>query len=187
DAGLQVWGRAENDRAPCNPPPEDGLTIDRREEASRGGGSFVKPMRLELVGVSPQSGAHMMVLREADGDRALVMGIGAAEALAIAAGAGKIERPRPLTHDLLKHLLDRVEVRVTSVIVHDVRDDAFIASLEIDTPQGIHEVVCRPSDGVALALRFDAPIYAEEKVLEQSGIDIASITRSDGDDDSWID
>src|SRR5690606_18605414 len=150
-------------------------------------GANAKPMRLGNVGVSPQSGAHMMVLRETGGDRALVMGIGAAEALAIAAGAGKIQRPRPLTHDLLKHVLDRVDVRVTSVIVHDVRDEAFVASLEIDTPQGIHEVVCRPSDGVALALRFDAPIYAEEKVLEQSGIDIASITRSDGDDDSWID
>lgn len=129
----------------------------------------------------------MMVLRETDGDRALVMGIGPAEAMAIAAGAGNIPRRRPLTHDLLKHLLDRVDVRVTSVIVHDVRDEAFIASLEIDTPQGVHEVDCRPSDGVALALRFDAPIFAAEKVLEQSGIDIASITRADDDDTPWID
>ncbi|REJ32475.1 MAG: bifunctional nuclease family protein [Bacillota bacterium] len=147
----------------------------------------MKPMRLELVGVSPQTGTHMLVLREADGNRALVMGIGAAEALAIAAGAGKIQRPRPLTHDLLKSVLDRVDVRVTSVIVHDVRDEAFIASLEINTPNGVHEVDCRPSDGVALALRFDAPIYADEKVLEQSGIDITTLTRGSDDDAQWID
>ncbi|HEY8449816.1 MAG TPA: bifunctional nuclease family protein [Bacillota bacterium] len=150
----------------------------------------MKRVELAILGISPATGSHVMVLREADGERALVMGIGPAESLALATGAGKAKLPRPLTHDLIKELLDRLEVKVRSVVIHDVRDNAFIASLEIDSPKGVMEIDCRPSDAVALALRCEAPILADERMLEEAGVDIGTL-RHQGDPGEqgpeWID
>lgn len=145
----------------------------------------MKEVLLTFVGVVPSSGERLMGLREANGKRTLVMGIGPAEAASIAIGAGKIKTERPLTHDLLADIFKRFDVNVRRVVIHDLKDQAFIAVLDLETPQGIQEIDCRPSDGVALAVRAKAPIYAAEGVLERAGVDWQELPGMSEDED-WI-
>lgn len=152
----------------------------------------VKEMVLAFIGIVPDSGERLMGLKEKEGDRALVMGIGPAEAAAIAMGAGKVKARRPLTHDLIMDLLRRLDIDVRRVVIHDLKDEAFVAVLDLDTLKGVQEIDCRPSDGVAIAVRTSAPIYAGEGVLERAGVDIDELplTRDPDDDDDdleWID
>lgn len=146
----------------------------------------MKEVVLAFVGVVPGSGERLMGLREADGTRTLVMGIGPAEAASIAIGAGRVKTERPLTHDLVGDLFNRFEVDVRRVVIHDLRDHAFIAVLDLDTPQGVQEIDCRPSDGVALAVRSKAPIFAAEGVLERAGVELQELPGIE-EDEEWID
>lgn len=130
-------------------------------------------MELAGVGVAAGpggSGEHILILKERNGERALVMGIGAGEAASIAVAAQRLRPPRPLTHDLTLHLLSRLQARLKRAVIHDMRDGAFIAQLDVDTPGGVIEVDCRPSDAVALALRAGIPILCADTVLDVAGV-----------------
>lgn len=151
----------------------------------------MKEVTLAFLGVVPETGERLMGLSvKPNGDRAVVMGIGSAEAASIAMGAGRIRAPRPLTHDLMITLFQRLNIEVRRVVIHDMNDKAFIAVLDLVTPQGVQEIDCRPSDGVALALRARAPIFVDEAVLERAGVDLRDVVglEDDKDDDEgWID
>lgn len=154
----------------------------------------MQEMSLAFIGMTPKSGEQFMVLRETDGSRALVLGIGFAEATSVAMGAGRIRAQRPLTHDLIIDLLQRLEVSVRRVVIHDLQNNAFIAVLDLDTPKGVQEIDCRPSDGVALAVRMKSPIFAAEGLLERAGVDLDELPSlrdleadDDEHDDEWID
>jgi uncharacterized protein len=109
-------------------------------------------------------------LRERTGDhRVLPIFIGGAEATAIAFALEEVVPPRPMTHDLMKDLLDDLGVSVESVVVTDLRDNTFYAEIELHASDGVHRVSSRPSDAIALAARTGTPIYAEEAVLDQAG------------------
>lgn len=136
-------------------------------------------MQLVSVGMVGGSDDHLMVLREADGNRLLVISIGVMEATAIAVAVEGIEAPRPMTHDLLAHVIRRLGGELTRVIIHDLRNETFIGQLDLNTERGVIEVDCRPSDAVALAVRMQAPIFVTEGVLEA-----AAIVASEGDDSS---
>ena len=131
-------------------------------------------MAIELtirgVGQSPDSSAPLVVLREKDGERHLVIGIGPLELTAIALGLGDAAPPRPLTHDLLMAALAACGARVTHALIHAVIGGVFHARLVLDV-QGRHaELDARSSDAIAVALRAGIPVHAEESVLEQAGI-----------------
>ena len=122
------------------------------------------------VGQAPGSDAPLVVLREKEGERYLLIVIGPLELTAIALGLADAPPPRPLTHDLLMGALATCGARVTQALIHAVVDGTFHARLVLDV-QGRHvELDARSSDAIAVALRAGIPIHAEESVLERAGV-----------------
>lgn len=131
-------------------------------------------VRLTIQGISysqTQTGAYALVLKEQKGERKLPIVIGAFEAQSIAiAMESEIKPPRPLTHDLFKNFATRFDITVKQVIIHKLVDGVFYSSL-ICERDGIEEMIdARTSDAVALALRFEAPIFTYKEILDQAGI-----------------
>ena len=129
---------------------------------------------LTIKGISysqTQSGAYALVLSEIEGTRTLPIIIGAFEAQSIAiALETEIRPPRPLTHDLFKTFSDRFKIIVKEVIIHKLVDGVFFSSL-ICEREGKEEVIdTRTSDAIAIAVRFNAPIYTYENILDKAGI-----------------
>ncbi|MEW4923976.1 bifunctional nuclease family protein [Algibacter sp. 2305UL17-15] len=131
-------------------------------------------VRLNIKGISysqTQNGAYALILNEVDGDRKLPIVIGAFEAQSIAIALEKeIRPPRPLTHDLFKNFADRFDIVVKQVIIHKLVDGVFYSSLICERDK-IEEIIdARTSDAIALALRFDAPIFTYKNILDKAGI-----------------
>ena len=131
-------------------------------------------VRLNIKGISysqTQNGAYALILSEVGGDRKLPIVIGAFEAQSIAIALEKeIRPPRPLTHDLFKNFSDRFDITVKQVIIHKLVDGVFYSSLICERDK-IEEIIdARTSDAIALALRFDAPIFTYKNILEKAGI-----------------
>jgi len=131
-------------------------------------------VRLNIKGISysqTQSGAYALVLSEVDGERTLPIIIGAFEAQSIAIALEKeIKPPRPLTHDLFKSFADRFSIIVKQVIIHKLVDGVFYSSLICECDK-IEEIIdARTSDAIALATRFNAPIFTFENILDKAGI-----------------
>ncbi len=131
-------------------------------------------VRLNIKGISysqTQNGAYALILNEVDGERKLPIVIGAFEAQSIAIALEKeIKPPRPLTHDLFKNFADRFEIVVKQVIIHKLVDGVFYSSLICERDK-IEEIIdARTSDAIALALRFQAPIFTYKNILDKAGI-----------------
>ena len=127
---------------------------------------------MELVGVRVElpTSTPIALLRERAGDRrVLPIFIGGPEATAIAFALEEVTTPRPMTHDLMKNVLDDLGVSVESIFVTDLRDGTFFAEIELHARDGVHRVSSRPSDALALAARTGTPIYASEAVLAEAG------------------
>ena len=125
---------------------------------------------MELVGVRVElpSNTPIVLLREKTGERRLLpIFIGGPEATAIALALDKVETPRPMTHDLLKDLLDEVGAHIDRVVVTDLNEGTFYAEIHLSTDGKTKQVSSRPSDAVALAVRAGTPIFAEESVLDE--------------------
>ena len=124
----------------------------------------------------------MLILSELDGERKLPIVIGTYEAQSIAIAIEKdIKPPRPLTHDLFKSFCERFDIIVKQVIIHKLVDGVFYSSIICDR-DGIEEIIdSRTSDAIALATRFDAPIFTYENILEKAGI-IIEIEEYDEED-----
>src|SRR5690625_1006074 len=135
-------------------------------------------VRLNIKGISysqTQSGAYALLLSEIDGDRQLPIVIGGFEAQSIAIALEKdIRPPRPLTHDLFKSFADEFAITIKQVIIHKLVDGVFYSSLICERDK-IEEIIdARTSDAVALALRFDAPIFTYKNILDKAGIHLKS-------------
>lgn len=131
-------------------------------------------IKLTIKGISysqTQSGAYALVLSEVDGTRTLPIIIGAFEAQSIAIALEKeIRPPRPLTHDLFKTFADRFSIKIKQMVIHKLIDGIFFSSL-ICEKDGTEEVIdTRTSDAIALAVRFQAPIFTYENILDKAGI-----------------
>jgi len=131
-------------------------------------------VRLNIKGISysqTQSGAYALVLSEVKGTRTLPIVIGAFEAQSIAIALEKeIKPPRPLTHDLFKSFADRFKIVIKKVIIHKLVDGVFYSSLICERDK-IEEIIdTRTSDAIALATRFNAPIFTYENILDKAGI-----------------
>lgn len=142
-------------------------------------------VRLKIKGISysqTQNGAYALILNEVDGDRKLPIVIGAFEAQSIAIALEKeIRPPRPLTHDLFKNFADRFDIVVKQVIIHKLVDGVFYSSI-ICERNNVEEIIdARTSDAIALALRFQAPIFTYKNILDKAGIYL-KINPEDEDD-----
>jgi bifunctional DNase/RNase len=131
-------------------------------------------IELSLVGVRVElpSNQPIVLLKEAGGERYLPIWIGAVEATAIAFALQGIQTPRPMTHDLLRDILNETDIHVERVLINDLVDQTFFALIRMSLDGKTAEVSSRPSDAIALAVRINAPIFAEEEVLEQAGIEL---------------
>ncbi len=144
-------------------------------------------VRLKIKGISysqTQNGAYALILNEVEGDRKLPIVIGAFEAQSIAIALEKeIKPPRPLTHDLFKNFSDRFGIVIKQVIIHKLVDGVFYSSV-ICERKGVEEIIdARTSDAIALALRFNAPIFTYKTILDKAGIFLKFSTK-DKDEES---
>ena len=122
------------------------------------------------IRVSLMNYQRVVILKEKDSDRYLPIWIGPAEADAIAVRLQEVAVARPLTHDLLRSVIETLGGRVTSIVVSDLSNDTFFARIMLDVSGQEMEIDSRPSDAIALAVRAQVPIYAAEQVMEKAGV-----------------
>ena len=127
-------------------------------------------LKMEIKGLlmDPVSNMPVVILRDASDGVFLPIWVGIFEANAIALEMEKIATPRPMTHDLLRNLLQELEARVEKVVISELKDNTFFARIHLSRAGRTWDVDSRPSDAIALALRAQAEIFVEEEVLEKS-------------------
>jgi len=136
-------------------------------------GNNMKKIKLDIVGLSysqTQSGAYALVLGEVNGRRRLPIIIGSFEAQAIAIEIEKMTPSRPLTHDLFKSFAQAYHINVQEIIIYNLVDGIFYAKLICSDGKKSAEIDARTSDAIAMAVRFDCPIYTHEFILSTAGI-----------------
>jgi bifunctional DNase/RNase len=130
----------------------------------------MRPVDVLGLDVEAGNGFPLVLLREQEAPhRVLPIFIGGREAVAIAMALTGEPSPRPLTHDLLAAVIETLDARVDHVVVTEVREGTFVATLALQGPHGSASVDSRPSDAIALALRFNAPLFASDEVLDEAG------------------
>lgn len=128
----------------------------------------VRPIAITQSSESPT--AYALILKEINGYRSLPIIIGAFEAQSIAFAMEKVPTPRPLTHDLMKNIIELFNATVNEVFINDLRDGTFFARIIFENPP--LDVDARPSDAIALALRLNIPIYVNSDLINQAGINV---------------
>lgn len=132
----------------------------------------MRQMKVDKLGIDLLTHDPVVILKDLDGKRFLPILIGPFEATAIALALEGTQVPRPLSHDLMRAMLDELDATLEQVIIHDIKDSTFFATLVIDADGQRREIDARPSDGIALALRVDAPIFVSDKIaLEETVVD----------------
>ena len=125
-------------------------------------------MKVRGLALDPLSNMPIIILRDEEDKRSLPIWVGIFEANAIALELEKISTPRPMTHDLIKNILEAIDARVLKVVVNDLRENTFFAVLHLQVGETEYTVDSRPSDAIALALRVAAPIYVDEDVVRRA-------------------
>jgi len=127
-------------------------------------------MTIDSIRVSLMNYQRVVILKEKLTDRYLPIWIGPAEADAIAIKLQGVSVPRPLTHDLLRSIIETLGASVASITITDLKNDTFFAKISLNVDGGEMEIDSRPSDALALAVRVEIPIYVDESVLDKAGI-----------------
>jgi bifunctional DNase/RNase len=122
-------------------------------------------MKVEGLLFDPRSNMYILLLKQTDGSGTLPIWIGKPEADSIALALGKVSTPRPLTHDLVKNVIDGLNAKATKVVITEIIDNTFYALIYIADGQREALIDSRPSDAVAIALRVNVPIFVEESIL----------------------
>ena len=138
----------------------------------------MKKIQLEILGLSSsqsQTGSFALVLGEKDGNRRLPIIIGMFEAQSIAIQIEKINPNRPLTHDLFKSFAEQVNVSITEILISDLKEGVFYSKIMCTDGNRDFELDARPSDAIAIGLRFGVPIYTVESVLSEAGIILSDL------------
>ncbi len=125
-------------------------------------------MKVAKIILDPITNSPIVILKDLENRKALPIWIGLFEANAIALELEKISTPRPMTHDLMKNILEALEATIEKIVVNNLIDNTFYASIFLRTASGILEIDSRPSDAIALALRANAPIYVTQEVLQKA-------------------
>ncbi|MBI5026895.1 MAG: bifunctional nuclease family protein [Nitrospirae bacterium] len=128
-------------------------------------------MKVEGLLFDPRSSMYILLLRGIQGNETLPIWIGKPEADSIALALGKVVTPRPLTHDLIKNLVDGLKMKITRIVVTDIIDNTYYALIYVDKGGKELAIDSRPSDAIAVAIRMNSPIYVEEAVIERKNND----------------
>lgn len=129
-------------------------------------------MHVSGIVLEPQSRNPIVVLKDGESRRALLIWVGEPEANAILLGLEKIATPRPMTHDLLKSVFEALKAKLKQVRITAIRDNTFYAEIEVEQEEHPVVIDARPSDAIALALRYQVPIMVAEDVVSQSAVPI---------------
>ena len=135
-------------------------------------------MSIDSIRVSLTNYRRVVILKVKDTDRYLPIWIGPAEADAIALKLQDLTVPRPLTHDLLDSVITSLGAQVNHILVSDLSEDTFYAKIVLSHSGGKTEIDSRPSDAIALAVRTEAPIYANQSVVDKAGVQMDSEGRA---------
>jgi uncharacterized protein len=125
-------------------------------------------MTVKGLMIDPITNMPIIILRDVDGGRVLPIWVGVFEANAIALQIENVQTPRPMTHDLLKNVLEDLEAQVERVVVCELRENTFYAAIHLSTHGQSIVIDARPSDAIALALRTRSPIFVEEEVIQNA-------------------
>ena len=135
---------------------------------------MLKEMKVAGITVDPFTNTPIVLLKDLDAKDVLPIWIGLLEASSIATALENIQTPRPMTHDLLKNILDNLDAKVIRIEVNDLKDNTYYALLHLEVNKKRFTVDARPSDAIAIAIRTEAPIFVEESVIHRSAkVDLA--------------
>ncbi len=133
----------------------------------------MRKLQVDILGLSTSphtNGAYALILYELEGKRKLPIIIGGFEAQAIALKLENIKPPRPFTHDLFKNIADAFHLHVNEIIIDELHNETFYAKVICEVNGEVHEIDARPSDAIALAVRFSAPLFVTEEIMNEAGI-----------------
>lgn len=128
-------------------------------------------MKVEGLLFDPRSSMYILLLKDVQGNETLPIWIGKPEADSIALALGKVATPRPMTHDLIRNIVDGLSVRVRRIVVTEIVDNTYYAIILIEQNGTEFAIDSRPSDAIAVALRMNAPIFVDGKVIEHKNTD----------------
>jgi bifunctional DNase/RNase len=148
--------------------------------------SRVVKMYVAGLVLDPSTNSPIVILKDDSGDTALPIWLGLPEASAIASHLKKIPSVRPMTHDLLMTAIETLGAKVVRIVITGLKENTFIASLELAQGDSMRIIDCRPSDGIALAIRTDAPIVVSKEVLAQAKVSVVlEGTGEDGEKENF--
>ena len=140
-------------------------------------------VKVERVTLDTATSRFVVILKDEKKNRWLPIVVGSTEAQAIALQLENISPPRPLTHDLIKNLLESISATISKIVVNDLRENTYFALLGLELNGQSQDIDARPSDAIALALRMQAPIFVEESVMKKASISEkeAAVEESEGE------
>lgn len=129
---------------------------------------MLKAMTISSVNMDQVTNSPIIILKEIEGDQTLPIWIGLLEATAIASEIEGVKFSRPMTHDLLKNIMDKMDIKIKKIEICDLRDNTYYALIHLTNRGKTLSIDSRPSDAIALALRTQAPIFVSDEVLRKS-------------------
>jgi uncharacterized protein len=141
--------------------------------------------RVTIKGMTmdPASNTPVIVLKTENDDHTIPIWIGLLEATSIASALKNIKFERPMTHDLFKNVTDHLKIDVSKVEVYDIRDNTYYAKIYFSSLEANFDMDSRPSDAIAMALRYNAPIFVDDKVIKNSEVDIGKAEATDNSEE----
>jgi len=134
----------------------------------RGANAMLKAMTISSINMDPVTNSPIIILEEIEGKQTLPIWVGLLEATAIASEIEGVRFSRPMTHDLLKNIMDKVDIKIKKIEICDLRDNTYYAVIHLTNRGEPLSIDSRPSDAIALALRTEAPIFVSDEVLKKS-------------------
>jgi len=122
-------------------------------------------MKVDKLGIDLLTHDPVVILKDMEGKRHLPILIGPFEATAIALALEGTQVPRPLSHDLMKAVIEALKAKVNKIVIHDIQENTFFAKVVLESSLGPLEIDARPSDSIALALRTNSPIYVTDQII----------------------
>ncbi|GAC1388304.1 MAG: bifunctional nuclease family protein [Vulcanimicrobiaceae bacterium] len=140
----------------------------------------MRQMKVDKLGIDLLTHDPVVILKDLEGKRFLPILIGPFEATSIALALDGAPVPRPLSHDLMRTLLETLDAKLEQIVIHDIRESTFFAKLVVRSNGELQEIDARPSDGIALALRMHAPIFVSDKIILEEAVQDKAAEEQDG-------